>query len=72
MIDKLGDYEFAGQTLTTENSYQYGPVCIDASLRGQGVLEGLFAFALEKCRSGLISGDLYQQGEPALLCRPHP
>lgn len=48
MIDKLGDYEFAGQTLTTANSYQYGPVCIDASLRGQGVLEGLFAFALEK------------------------
>ncbi|MBW5405752.1 GNAT family N-acetyltransferase [Morganella morganii] len=48
MIDKLGDYEFSGQTLTTENSYQYGPVCIDTSLRGQGVLEGLFAFALEK------------------------
>lgn len=31
-----------------ENSYQYGPVCIDTAVRGKGVLEGLFAYALEK------------------------
>ena len=48
MIDKLGDHSFAGQTLSMENSYQYGPVCIDTAVRGKGVLEGLFAFALEK------------------------
>ena len=32
----------------TENSYQYGPVCIDKSVRGSGVLEALFDFAREK------------------------
>lgn len=47
MIGRLGEYEFAGQLLTLDNSYQYGPICIDVSLRGSGVLEALFAFARE-------------------------
>lgn len=47
MIDQLQNYEFNGETLTTENSYQYGPVCVDMSARGSGVLEKIFAFALD-------------------------
>ena len=35
-------------TLTIDNSYQYGPVCVDKSVRGQGVFEQIFAFALEQ------------------------
>jgi hypothetical protein len=32
--------------LSTENSYQYGPVCVDASHRGRGILERLFEISL--------------------------
>ncbi len=51
MIGRLGECEFAGQALTVENSYQYGPICIDVSVRGSGVLEALFAFALKQMSS---------------------
>lgn len=47
MIEGLGDLEYLGQILSTENSYQYGPICIDKSLRGSGVLEAIFEFARE-------------------------
>ena len=43
MIADLPNTKYLGQTLTTENSYQYGPVCIDMAYRGQGVLQELFA-----------------------------
>ena len=43
MIANLPNTQYLGQTLTTENSYQYGPVCIDMAYRGQGVLQELFA-----------------------------
>ena len=43
MIADLPDTEYLGQTLSVENSYQYGPVCIDMDYRGQGVLQSLFA-----------------------------
>ena len=47
MIEHLGELEFLGQKLSVENSYQYGPVCIDKSVRGSGVLEAIFDFARE-------------------------
>ncbi len=47
MIQQLPDLKYQGQQLDTENSYQYGPICIDKSVRGSGVLEGLFTFAKE-------------------------
>jgi len=47
MIKELDKLTYLGQTLTVENSYQYGPVCIDKSVRGSGLLEKLFDFALE-------------------------
>lgn len=33
---------FNGNKITTENSFQYGPVCIDKEYRGKGVLNLIF------------------------------
>ena len=48
MIADLENVTYLGQQLTTENSYQYGPVCIDMAYRGQGVLENLFAHSARR------------------------
>lgn len=48
MIQGLHEIEFLGQKLSKENSYQYGPVCINKSSRGSGALERIFDFAREK------------------------
>jgi len=48
MIKELPNLSYKGQNLSVENSYQYGPICIDKSVRGSGVLEGIFAFAREQ------------------------
>lgn len=45
MIEGLGELEYLGERLNVDNSYQYGPVCIDKSARGSGVLEKIFDFA---------------------------
>ena len=45
MVKDLPNLTYLGQTLSTDNSYQYGPVCIDKSLRGSGMLEDIFDFA---------------------------
>ena len=42
MIADLGNTTYQGVALSTENSYQYGPVCIDKAYRGMGVLEAVF------------------------------
>ena len=47
MIEDLPNLEYLGEKLSLDNSYQYGPICIDKSVRGTGVLEKLFDFALE-------------------------
>ena len=47
MIENLPNLSYLGQTLSVHNSYQYGPVCVDKSVRGSGILEKLFDFALE-------------------------
>lgn len=46
MIERLSTFSFEGQTLTVENSYQYGPVCVDQQFRGTGVFEQVFAKSL--------------------------
>lgn len=51
MIDKLETYSFAGQKLSTANSYQYGPVCVDKSLRGSSLFPDIFAFSLRSMAS---------------------
>jgi hypothetical protein len=48
MVKELHKLEFLGQQLSPENSYQYGPVCIEKSVRGSGVLEKVFDFARAK------------------------
>ena len=51
MIADLPNVAFLGQTLSTQNSYQYGPVCIDMAYRGRGVLESLFRFSTSQMSS---------------------
>ena len=48
MIKDLHNLAYLGQTLSVENSYQYGPICIDKSVRGTDVLADIFDFAREK------------------------
>jgi GNAT superfamily N-acetyltransferase len=42
MIGRMHLYTFEGRHCDTDNSYQYGPICVDKSMRGQGVAEALF------------------------------
>ncbi|MEA4938118.1 MAG: GNAT family acetyltransferase [Christensenella sp.] len=51
MIADLPNVSFQGQTLTTQNSYQYGPVCIDMAYRGQGMLKDLFRYSTSQMSS---------------------
>ncbi len=46
MIKDLPNLVYLGQKLSVENSYQYGPICIDKSVRGTAVLKDMFNFAL--------------------------
>jgi hypothetical protein len=45
MIEDLPNLEYLGQKLSINNSYQYGPVCVDKGYRGKKILENLFEFA---------------------------
>ncbi|MEK5259996.1 GNAT family acetyltransferase [Paenibacillus sp. FSL L8-0663] len=45
MIGDLKDTEYKGTTLSTENTYQYGPICIDMDYRGTVVLRKVFDFS---------------------------
>lgn len=47
MIEHLEEFQLNGSTLTAENSYQYGPVCVDKAYRSQGIFEKIFAHSLE-------------------------
>ena len=47
MVEDLPNLEFLDQKLSIDNSYQYGPICIDKKYRGTGVLERIFDFARE-------------------------
>ncbi len=45
MIADLPNLSYKGTQLTTQNSYQYGPICIDKRVRGTEVLPTIFNFA---------------------------
>ncbi|WP_312700158.1 GNAT family acetyltransferase [Sedimentibacter sp.] len=45
MISDLPDTTYLNMVLSTENSYQYGPICIDKAYRGTEVLPNLFEFS---------------------------
>ncbi|MDD2196754.1 MAG: hypothetical protein PHE03_05730 [Bacteroidales bacterium] len=42
MVSRFPKLSFQGNRITTENSFQYGPVCIDKKYRGNGVLNLIF------------------------------
>lgn len=42
MVSRFPNLSFKGTKITTENSFQYGPVCIDEKFRGSGLLNQLF------------------------------
>jgi hypothetical protein len=48
MIENLADSTLLDQNITIENSYQYGPVCVDKSVRGLGVFERVFDYSLQQ------------------------
>ena len=48
MIKHLDDATYQAQIITVHNSYQYGPVCVDKSVRGLGVFEQVFNYSLLK------------------------
>ena len=48
MINDLPNLKYLGRILSVDNSYQYGPVCIDKAVRGTGVLEEIFDFSREE------------------------
>ncbi|CAH0534723.1 hypothetical protein VST7929_02673 [Vibrio stylophorae] len=46
MISLLPETPYGEIAVNCDNSYQYGPVCVHKSVRGHGVLEQMFDFAL--------------------------
>lgn len=56
MIENLKTISFLNQQLSKENSYQYGPICIDKEYRGTEVLPNLFETSrlLMKDRFGVL------------------
>lgn len=45
MINDLSNTKYHDIVLSTDNSYQYGPICIDKEYRGTEVLPNLFEFS---------------------------
>lgn len=50
MISMLPQIRYRGETMSTENSYQYGPICIEKRLRGTDAFPMLFQASLESMR----------------------
>jgi hypothetical protein len=48
MIADLDNTVYLGQKLSTDNSYQYGPICIDKDYRGTDVLLKIFDYSREQ------------------------
>ncbi len=42
MISEFPGYSYKGQSITTENTFQYGPVCVDKAYRGKGLVYEIF------------------------------
>lgn len=50
MMDIIPDYAFEGKPLVLEETYQYGPMCVDRSIRGTGAFQDLFFASLNQFR----------------------
>lgn len=56
MISRLPNLSFQGNSITVNNSFQYGPVCIEKKYRGKGVLPHIFEeMRTEFCKKYSIS-----------------
>lgn len=44
MTNRFGDLTFKNTIISTTNSFQYGPICIDKAFRGSGLLYDIFEF----------------------------
>ena len=42
MVSRLPDIKYGEMSITAQNSFQYGPVCIDMAYRGSGLFPKLF------------------------------
>lgn len=42
MVSRFPQLSFQGRPITPENSFEYGPICIDLRYRGSGLLNRLF------------------------------
>lgn len=47
MVSLFPETPYLEDEMTMENSYQYGPVCIDESMRGKGLLQTMFPIMRE-------------------------
>ena len=56
MIRRFERMDFQGKPISRDNSYQYGPVCVEKAMRGTGRVEVLFATMKE------YMGKRYQTG----------
>ena len=50
MIEIIPGHTYKGIELTAENTYQYGPMCIDKSIRGSGTFEKVFKESLRSMK----------------------
>ena len=46
MIEIMPEYEFEGKPLSADYTYQYGPMCVDVSIRNTGAFADLFFASL--------------------------
>lgn len=42
MVSRFPNLSFKNQGLTVQNSFQYGPICIDSAYRGKGLINIIF------------------------------
>ena len=59
MMEYYESIRFRSKPLAEYSSYVYGPVCVERSARGQGVLEGLFRVCLEQLAGRFELGVLF-------------
>jgi hypothetical protein len=44
MVNRFKDLEYKHFKINTSNSFQYGPICIDKTFRGTGLLKDIFEY----------------------------
>ena len=42
MVNRFPTLKFKGKSVSTQNSFQYGPICIDENFRGKNLINAIF------------------------------